>query len=43
VGAQLRRWQPRDPFDPEIFNRQTRALSAHSASLQDDSAEAAEP
>jgi hypothetical protein len=21
-GAQLQRWQPRDPFDPEIFNRQ---------------------
>jgi hypothetical protein len=24
-GAQLQRWQPRDPFDPEIFNRQHRA------------------
>jgi hypothetical protein len=23
-GAQLRRWQPRDPFDPEIFNRRHR-------------------
>jgi hypothetical protein len=22
IGAQLERWQPRDPFDPEIFNRQ---------------------
>jgi hypothetical protein len=21
-GAQLKRWRPRDPFDPEIFNRQ---------------------
>jgi hypothetical protein len=24
-GAQLRSWQPKDPFDPEIFNRQHRA------------------
>ncbi len=23
-GVQLERWQPRDPFDPEIFNRQQR-------------------
>jgi len=23
-GAQLRAWQPKDPFDPEIFNRQSR-------------------
>ncbi len=22
VGAQIKKWQPRDPFDPEIFNRQ---------------------
>jgi hypothetical protein len=24
-GAQVRTWQPRDPFDPEIFNRRQRA------------------
>jgi hypothetical protein len=24
-GARLQPWQPRDPFDPEIFNRQQRA------------------
>jgi hypothetical protein len=24
-GAQVRKWQPRDPFDPEIFNRRQRA------------------
>ena len=26
-GAHLEKWQPRDPFDPEIFNRQRRAGS----------------
>jgi hypothetical protein len=25
VGAQLKTWQPRDAFDPEIFNRGQRA------------------
>jgi hypothetical protein len=28
IGAQLERWQPRDPFDPEIFNRQQRAAES---------------
>jgi hypothetical protein len=23
-GAQLKHWRPRDPFDPDIFNRQRR-------------------
>jgi hypothetical protein len=27
-GAQLRAWQPKDPFDPEIFNRQTRQAAS---------------
>jgi hypothetical protein len=27
-GARLHAWQPKDPFDPEIFNRQTQATSA---------------
>jgi hypothetical protein len=25
IGAQVRKWEPRDPFDPEIFNRAQRA------------------
>jgi hypothetical protein len=25
-GAELKRWRPRDPFDPDIFNRQRRAM-----------------
>jgi hypothetical protein len=31
-GARLQRWQPRDPFDPEIFNRQYAARTNVSAS-----------
>ncbi|MEX0642423.1 MAG: hypothetical protein WD468_06965 [Pirellulales bacterium] len=26
-GAHLRPWEPKDPFDPEIFNRQSRATA----------------
>jgi hypothetical protein len=25
IGVQLKKWRPRDAFDPEIFNRQQRA------------------
>jgi hypothetical protein len=25
-GAQLRAWQPKDPFDPEMFNRSTKTF-----------------
>jgi hypothetical protein len=29
-GAQLKPWRPKDPFDPEIFNRQTAAATTSS-------------
>lgn len=31
IGVKLERWQPRDPFDPEIFNRQHSPLPSASA------------
>jgi hypothetical protein len=33
-GARLQPWQPRDPFDPEIFNRQQRAKQRMTNSQQ---------
>jgi hypothetical protein len=33
-GAQLRAWQPKDPFDPEIFNRAQRLRSDRSEAQQ---------
>jgi hypothetical protein len=32
-GARLETWQPRDPFDPEIFNRKTRRPVASTAAV----------
>jgi hypothetical protein len=31
-GAHIQHWQPKDPFDPEIFNRQTRQTANQNAS-----------
>jgi hypothetical protein len=37
-GARLQRWQPRDPFDPEIFNRQSASREKAAASIEQPSA-----
>jgi hypothetical protein len=42
LGARLEKWQPRDPFDPEIFNRQHRA-SRYSAEPEGSNARQAIP
>jgi len=39
VGARLQTWQPRDGFDPEIFNRMQRARTRLPAAIQPATAE----
>jgi hypothetical protein len=41
-GAQLKRWTPRDEFDPEIFNRKYSPESSSQSSMDDMSTAAAE-